>query len=189
VTLPAVAKAAPPADFKMSPLLAHGLLRRAPISYDTQHAPAAAALDRRTRTPVASVLLSEPATAPALPCNAVLALAHPALPWPVLVSPSPSGGPGARHAPLTNLDVLSALHASLHRRAGRTEWDALGAGSPAQRRVRAAFERRCAEAGGDERARGLKRIDWLGGKTRLVGIEVDRRGGGAAGRLVFASPK
>jgi hypothetical protein len=171
----------------MHPLLAHGRLKRALISYDVQHAPTSKALlNRRTHEAITPEMLAEPATAPALPCNAQLTLTHPLLPRPVIVSPSPSGGAGARHSAITTLDVLAALHAALHRPAGKAEWDALGTGSTAQRRVRDAFERRCASG---TRENGLKRIDWLAGKTRLVGIEVDRSGTGATGRLVFASPK
>jgi hypothetical protein len=144
-------------------------------------------MDRRARTPVPAATLAEPATAPALPSNARLTLTHSALPWAVTVSPSSSGGGSARRTAITILDVLSAVHASLHRPAGKDDWDALGAGSGAQRRVRHAFESRCARAG--EREKGLKRLDWLAGKTRLSGIEVDRNARSATARLVFSSPK
>jgi hypothetical protein len=54
-----------------------------------------------------------------------------------------------------------------------------------QRKVADAYERRCTRMGGGWEG-GVRRIDWLGRKTRLVGIEVERTvEGGSVGRLVF----
>jgi hypothetical protein len=172
----------------MHALLAHSRFKRAGISYDVQSSPTSKTLiDRRAKMPVAPITLAEPATTPALPCNSQLTLTASSLPWSIIVCPSPSGGSGARHTAITTLDVLAAVHASLQKPAGKSEWDRLGTGSSAQRRVLEAFERRCHLNGGREK--GLKRVDWLCGKTRLVGVEVDRHGIGATGRLVFSSPK
>lgn len=42
-----------------------------------------------------------------------------------------------------------------------------------QLKVTKAYEKRCMRMGGGWE-RGVRRIDWLGSKTRLVGVEVDR---------------
>lgn len=52
-------------------------------------------------------------------------------------------------------------------------------------RVTKAYEERCVRMGGGWEG-GVRRVDWLGGKTRLVGIEVDKvEGGKGVGKLVF----
>lgn len=181
----------PAVPLELHPLLAHSTRHRAAISYDAALPPSPhALLDRKTRAPLPAPTLSAAATTPALPTNARLVLTSPKLPWAVVVQPSRSHGTSPRRTPITNLDVLAAVHASLARPCSSAEWAALGAGSSAQRRVRRAFERRCARAGGWEG--GVRRIDWLGGKTRLVGVEVERGAPaavGVTGTLVFASPK
>ena len=66
------------------------------------------------------------------------------------------------------------------------EWDALGHGSRAQQKATRAYERRCRRMGGGWEG-GVRRVDWLGEKTKLVGVEVDKSGGGAGvGKLVFS---
>lgn len=66
------------------------------------------------------------------------------------------------------------------------EWESLGHGSSAQKKVTKAYEKRCTRMGGGWEG-GVKRIDWLGEKTRLVGVEVDKSGGGpGTGKLVFS---
>jgi len=85
---------------------------------------------------------------------------------------------------ITNLDVLYAIHTTLLARVTPEEWEALGNGSKAQRKVTRAYEKRCSIMGGWEG--GVRRVDWLGGKTHLVGIEVDRSSGNSVGKLVFA---
>jgi hypothetical protein len=113
---------------------------------------------------------------------------HASLPWPVIVCPAAtSSSAAARGGSITIFDVVAAVHSSLRRAAGKDDWEALGTGSGAQRRVRQAFESRCTHPA--DREKGLKRLDWLAGKTRLIGIEVDRSARGPTGRLVFSSPK
>lgn len=90
------------------------------------------------------------------------------------------------HTALTNLDVLHAVYASLRAPVSRREWDALGAGSGAQRRVAEAYSKRCERTGSQrEWDAGVRRVDWLCGRTVLCGVEC-RPDGGC--ELVFAKP-
>lgn len=84
------------------------------------------------------------------------------------------------------MDVLYAVHTTLMIPVTPEEWEALGQGSRAQQKVTRAYERRCTRMGGGWEG-GVRRVDWLGEKTQLVGVEVDRSGGGSGtGKLVFA---
>jgi hypothetical protein len=81
--------------------------------------------------------------------------------------------------------VLYALHNTLLTRVTPQEWEALGHGSRAQRKVTEAYEKRCNRMGGGWEG-GVRRIDWLHGKTRLVGVEVDKHAHAhGMGKLVF----
>ncbi|KZT18670.1 hypothetical protein NEOLEDRAFT_126473 [Neolentinus lepideus HHB14362 ss-1] len=175
----------------MHPLLAHTRFHHAPISYDVIYTPSArTVVDRTTRQPVPTHTLTQPATEPPISTTSQLVLTSEKFPWPVIVGsatafPSKSGRPRA-HSPVavSNLDVLYALHSTLLTRVTPQEWESLGHGSRAQRKVTHAYEKRCARMGGGWDG-GVRRIDWLGGKTRLVGIEMDKSRGGAYGKLVF----
>ncbi|KDQ51180.1 hypothetical protein JAAARDRAFT_211309 [Jaapia argillacea MUCL 33604] len=179
----------------MHPLLAYTRFHQAPISYDATYAPSArTVVDRTTRQPVPSVTLAQPATDPPTAASARLILTSDKLPWAVVVitSSTQASKSSSRSHPssgaITNFDVLYALHATLSTRVTQAEWDALGHGSRAQRKITRAFEKRCERMGGG-REGGVRRIDWLEGKTRLVGVEVDKSKGGAGiGRLVFEKP-
>jgi hypothetical protein len=82
------------------------------------------------------------------------------------------------------MDVLRALHSALHAPVTRGEYDELQPGSPRERKVVKAYEERCVRlgaGGGGEDGRGggadlwsqgVKRIDWLKGRTRFVGLRV-----------------
>ena len=107
------------------------------------------------------------------------------------VGPPSSNGHGSRPgtadggASISNLDVLHAVHSTLMVPITPEEWDALGHGSKAQQKVTAAYQRRCTRMGGGWEG-GVRRIDWLGEKTWLIGVEVDKAAGhGGAGKLVF----
>jgi hypothetical protein len=131
------------------------------------------------------------------------------LPWPIVATagskssttsgnPNPSsfrfyiGGsssessPNSKNltSPVSNLDVLYAVHNTLSVRVTQKEWEALGHGSRSQRRITQAYERRCKKMGGGWEG-GVRRIDYLGEKLRFVGVEVDKSTEGGAGRLVF----
>ncbi|KAH9926848.1 hypothetical protein B0H21DRAFT_763869 [Amylocystis lapponica] len=166
----------------MHPLFAYTRLHRAPLTYDVTFTPSArTVLDRATHSAIPSHTLAQPATEPPTAAGARLVLRSHKFPWPVVVAPSsaPPSSPGPRFtvAPaktgaISNLDVLYA-------------WTSLGHGSRAQQKVTRAYERRCQRMGGGWEG-GVRRIDWLGEKTRLVGVEIDKSGApGGAGKLVF----
>ncbi|KAH9917113.1 uncharacterized protein BXZ73DRAFT_105591 [Epithele typhae] len=199
----------------MHPLLAHTKLHRAPILYDVSFTPGArTVLDHATRSAIPSHTLQQPATDPPLPAGARLVLHSHKFPWAVIVTSAASRNhshspePRSRSRPrftighprdasrdregaansISNLDVLCAVHATLLEPVTPEEWEALGAGSKAQQKVTAAYQRRCTRQGGGW-ANGVLRIDWLGEKTSLIGVEVDKAAGhGGAGKLVFGRP-
>lgn len=200
----------------MHPLLAYTRLHRAPITYDVSFTPSArTVLDRSMHSAIPSHTLSQPATDPPTPAGARLVLRSHKFPWPVIVtashssmSPSHSSsstssrprftvGPPSSHghgsrpgtadggASISNLDVLYAVHNTLMVPITPEEWEALGHGSKAQQKVTRAYEQRCTRMGGGWEG-GVRRIDWLGEKTWLIGVEVDKAAGhGGAGKLVF----
>lgn len=186
----------------MHPLLAVSRLRNAAISYDVTYTPSSrTVLDRNSHMAVPAHILSEPATAPPTPSTSRLVLRSDKFSWPIVVGPSPSsskskskssGGAmffiatsssSKRSSPhITNLDVLYALHNTLTTRVTQQEWESLGHGSRSQRKVTRAYEKRCAKMGGGWEG-GVRRIDWLGSKTMLLGVDVDRTTG--SGKLIF----
>ncbi|KAI6027053.1 hypothetical protein EDC04DRAFT_3142960 [Pisolithus marmoratus] len=177
----------------MHPLFASTRLHSAPISYDVSYTPSSrTVLDRTTHMAVPAHTLAQPATDPPTPVSARLTLRSDKFLWPVVVGPSSSGSGSSigsssrsRSSSITNLDVLYALHATLLTRITPQEWEALGHGSRAQRKVTRAYEKRCSKMGGGWEG-GVRRLDWLHGKTRLVGIEVEKHGNGTnTGKLIF----
>ncbi|KAH9916030.1 uncharacterized protein B0H18DRAFT_1087397 [Fomitopsis serialis] len=182
----------------MHPLLAYTRLHHAPLTYDVTFTPSArTVLDRATHSAIPSHTLAQPATEPPMPSGARLVLRSSKFPWPVIVSAPPTtASPGPRFTvgppklsgTITNLDVLYAVHTTLMTPVTPEEWAALGNGSRAQQKVAKAYERRCTRMGGGWEA-GVRRVDWLGEKTRLVGVEVDKSGGGGGtGKLIFEKP-
>ncbi|KAI0783737.1 hypothetical protein C8Q75DRAFT_725389 [Abortiporus biennis] len=184
-----------PTTLHMHPLLAYTRLHRAPLSYDVTFTPSArTVLDRTTHSAIPSHTLSQPATDPPTPSSSRLVLRCDKFPWPIVVGPSGPRftiGP-AKHSHsksaggfITNLDVLYAVHTTLLTAVTPEEWESLGHGSKKQAKVTKAYEKRCTRMGGGWEG-GVKRIDWLGSKTRLVGVEVDKSAGRAGGKLVFS---
>ncbi|KAI5115749.1 hypothetical protein M0805_002343 [Coniferiporia weirii] len=171
------------------------------LLYDVTHAPShlnilappssslLASLTRRRTvpTPVPAHTLALPATRPFVP---ELHLALPTLPgvppgW--AVRAMSMGDTESARTALTNLDVLHAVYAALRTPASRREWDALGAGSTAQKRVAEAYKRRCETLGSQrEWDAGVRRVDFLCGRTVLWGVEC--RADGVC-ELVFAKPQ
>jgi hypothetical protein len=82
--------------------------------------------------------------------------------------------------------MLVALHVFLHVPITPHEWASLGHGSRKQKKITRSYEERCVKMGGGWEG-GVKRIDWLRGKTRFMGVEVDSIGerGEVIGRMVF----
>ena len=187
----------------MHPLLAYGRLHRPPISYDITYTPSSrTVVDRSTLTPIPNHTLAQPATEP--PIMTQLILKADKLPWPIVATPSGAkdnaasgsaprfyiGGSNSssntKHlgSPVSNLDVLYAVHNTLSARVTQWEWEALGHGSRAQRKITRAYERRCTKMGGGWEG-GVRRMDYLGEKMKLVGVEVDKTTESGTGRLVF----
>ncbi|KAJ3738373.1 hypothetical protein DFH05DRAFT_1525825 [Lentinula detonsa] len=81
-------------------------------------------------------------------------------------------------------DVLHAVHTTLSHPATPEEWDALGRGSHAQRKISLAYDRRCRSLGSGWDG-GIRRVDWLGEKFRLIGVEVEKDSDSRVGNLVF----
>ncbi|KAF8638696.1 hypothetical protein AX17_002018 [Amanita inopinata Kibby_2008] len=188
-----------PPTLHMHPLLAYSRLHRPPICYDITYAPSSCTvLDRSTLNPVPPHTLTQPATEPLTYTR--LVLRSDKLPWPVFVtSPSEGGGKnkfyiggGSSHSrqnsavAITNLDILYALHHTLSVRVTQSEWEALGRGSRVQRKATRAYEKRCQKMGGGWEG-GVRRLDYLGRKMVLVGIELDKTSNdcGGTGKLVF----
>ncbi|KAF9234749.1 hypothetical protein BU15DRAFT_89872 [Melanogaster broomeanus] len=187
-----------PSSLHMHPLFASTRLHNAPISYDVTYTPSSrTVLDRTTHTAVPAHTLAQPATDPHTPASSRIVLRSDKFPWPVVVGPSNPSGSGfyvgsspskSRSATITNLDLLHSLHTTLLTRVTPQEWEALGHGSRAQRKVTRAYENRCTKMGGGWDG-GVRRVDWLHGKTRLIGIEVERNSNGVrTGKLVFGKP-
>jgi hypothetical protein len=177
----------PEAHFIMHPFLSY-TRHHAPISYDIAFTPSARTVVSRTlHSPFLAVILAQPAT---MPAHTRLVLRSPKLPWVVVgqIGSLPSFLIGK--VALTNLDVLNAVHSTLMTCVTPEEWHSLGEGSRVQRRVAEAYKERCTRMSGGWEG-GVRRVDWLGSKTRLVGIEIDEsnEAGEPVGRLVFGRPK
>ncbi|KAK0188305.1 hypothetical protein F5146DRAFT_661337 [Armillaria mellea] len=165
-----------PEALHMHPLLASSRHHPAPIWYDVTFTPSSkSVIDRKTRTPIPAHTLSQPATDPAKLDKLVLRSNR--LPWPVVVHTDGKI--------IMNLDLLYALHRALSTRVTHQEWEVLGHGTHAQLKATRAYDARCKKLGGGWEG-GVKRIDWLGEKTFLIGVEVDKSTG--EGKLVFGKP-
>ncbi|KAK0452833.1 uncharacterized protein EV420DRAFT_682869 [Desarmillaria tabescens] len=165
-----------PEALHMHPLFASSRQCHAPIWYNVTFTPSSkSVVDRKTQTPIPAHTLSQPATDPAN--SDKLVLKSNKLPWPIVVH--------ADGRVVTNLDLLCAVHRTLSTRVTHREWEVLGHGTHAQLKAARAYEARCRKLGGGWDG-GVRRIDWLGEKTYLIGVEVDKNAG--VGRLVFGKP-
>ena len=204
----------------MHPLLCYGRIQRAPISFDVIYPPSTrTVVDRHTHSPIPSLTLTQPATEP--PTYGRFVLKCEKLPWYIIattgvdisgmttghssgkrfyIGSATSTGSGRSRSSsssgnspeaITNLDVLYAIHATLSVRVTQAEWNLLGNGSRAQRKATRAYEKRCTDMGGGWGA-GVRRVDFLGGKTKLVGVEIanERVAGDTItiGKPVFCRP-
>ncbi|TFL01153.1 hypothetical protein BDV98DRAFT_482367, partial [Pterulicium gracile] len=70
-------------------------------------------------------------------------------------------------------DVLAVIHAKLHERITHADWAVLS--KKEEVGVAKAYTRRCKNAGGAretvERASGVRRVDYLMGRVRFMGLE------------------
>ncbi|KAJ7858353.1 hypothetical protein B0H14DRAFT_662084 [Mycena olivaceomarginata] len=139
-------------------LLAFTPSRPPTVDYDLSH-------PLRTIAPQLTPSFFNPATYPSLPALTVLCRN---LTWPITVFPSQLTGF------VSVLDVFMSVHTSLRIAARRVEYDTLPSGD-VRRGVDNAYFRRCELlADEEERTRealqGVKRVDFLGGKTRFLGL-------------------
>ncbi|KAH8824404.1 hypothetical protein DL96DRAFT_1531629 [Flagelloscypha sp. PMI_526] len=184
----------PATPFRMHPVLAYT------ICYDVMYPPTPlTVVDRNTRASVPPQTLQQPATDPVTLSR--LVLTSDKFPWLVVARSRPGNSNNSRpsgksffkkrspsnailsSAPVTNFDVLRSLHETLYMRVTQEEWDALG--SRKRMKIWKAHEARC-EPAGDGGMADIRRVDYLGEETILVGVEVD--GLTEGGRLVFARP-
>jgi hypothetical protein len=113
-------------------------------------------------------ILAEPATSPPLPCMTITCAN---LPW--LIRVTPSGN--SKHGPfVTVLDVLDAIHRSLRVSVTKAEFDKVQT-SEEQRRINEAYRWRYkkmtdAAAYEQERSAGIRRVDFLMGKSAFAGL-------------------
>lgn len=111
--------------------------------------------------PLAPHALNLPATMPRV---SQLTLTINGLPWSIRVTSTTN----PLHA-ITNLDVVESIYASLRVPVSRREWEGLGHNSKVQLRITDAYGKRCAQTHDWEG--GVRRSDFLLGRTILVGIE------------------
>ncbi|KAJ7195797.1 hypothetical protein GGX14DRAFT_376649 [Mycena pura] len=132
------------------------------VTYDVAHPP-------HTLNAQLTPSFLEPATHPP---RAVLALRCRRLPfaddWTISIVPSHPAGV------VCVLDVLRAVYSALRTAVRRAEYDSLGADG-ARQRVDAAYFARCRMLAGEEERqvevlKGVKRVDFLCGKTRFLGL-------------------
>ena len=132
------------------------------LVFDVIHKPSHSnILAAQTMAPVAPHALNLPATMPRV---SQLNLTIPGLPWQVRVTSTTN----PLHA-ITNLDVIESVYSSLRVPVSRREWEALGHNSKSQLRITDAYGKRCAQTRDWEN--GVRRCDFLLGRTILVGIE------------------
>ncbi|CAK5270436.1 unnamed protein product [Mycena citricolor] len=187
-----------PSALSFHTLFAYTHLDHAPLSYDIAFPPSKQTILRRgARDPIPIEVLDEPATEPPMYTELVLHCAH--FPWDIVVHPhtaieapasrrcGPRMPPRRRKTPITNLDVVCAVHDALSGRASGDEWGRLS--TKVQRRISRSYEARCVQTGGGWDA-GVRKIDWLEGRTRLVGIEMVpvKNSGQPRAMLVFKTP-
>ncbi|KAG6827730.1 hypothetical protein H0H87_003767 [Tephrocybe sp. NHM501043] len=122
---------------------------------------------------------TEPATQPPLPS---ITIVSPHLPWTATVYPS-------RHGTYVTVgDVIDELHHFLRKQISAKEWNSLPSEKD-RRRVTDAYERRYRRISSsrdydDEKTRGVRRVDFLMGLNKFMGLAPSAEGPGV---LVFHS--
>ncbi|KAJ7598592.1 hypothetical protein C8J56DRAFT_169515 [Mycena floridula] len=166
----------------MHPLLAYSREHPAPIAYNVAYPPSPdTLLDRSTRSSLPAHMLLQPATDPFT--YSKLVLKSDKLPWTIIVTnQSVLHSKKMAAVPVTNFDVFQATYHTLSARITQEEWARLGHGSRAQRKATRAYEKRCLKTGGgwDD---GVRRVDFLGEKSLLIGVQVDKESGAEEGRV------
>ncbi|KAF9023002.1 hypothetical protein BDZ89DRAFT_1193453 [Hymenopellis radicata] len=180
-----------PKRLHMHPLLASTPSHRAPIAYDVRYMPSARG--------VGEGLLNQPATDPPTYTALQVVIGATQMRWKWMLTVYPPISPACPSMPISNLHLLTSIYAFLATPLTYADWLALG---PQQQRiVTEAYEARCRMS--EEQSKrlskgknqegiytmvggwreGARRMDCLGSRTCLVGVESDRWG---TLRLVFA---
>jgi len=157
-----------PAPKYLGSMRPHALLALPPsINYDVGNHPSTASVQH---LPLSMRSLSEPATRPPLPS---LTIVMSRLPWSVYVTPS--------HGTFVSVsDVLSAIYRTLRVQITQSEFHSLPSPTDA-RRVSQTYEQRYKRLRGtvayaEEKRGGVRRIDFLMGCTRFIGLSMTRQG-------------
>ena len=152
------------------PIKCHPLLRTAaPMTWDMMDHPSAA---RHNYKAISRRVLSEPATFPSI---SILTISSPHLPWTTKVY--------ASNGSFVSLeDVLSAIYHSLRKNITSQEFNSLPTSDDRRRATRAYEQRyrrqRSSRDYETEKQGGMKRIDFLMGHTRFLGISNHSRRAG-----------
>lgn len=158
-----------PEPVRINPVL--GLEHPLLVNYDLSNLPDSITTPRHH--PLTPRVLSEPATSPGLPS---LTLVSGSLPWTLTIHPS-SPKPDAF---VTVADVLFTLYRILRLNVTPAEYGTLPS-REARRRVNASYEHRHQRIGDErerdeEKRKGVKRVDFLMGRNRFLGLSCIKRG-------------
>ncbi|KDQ54310.1 hypothetical protein JAAARDRAFT_196670 [Jaapia argillacea MUCL 33604] len=130
--------------------------------------------------------LNHPATQPPLSSLHILC---PPLPWPITIAPPPS----SPYPYVTVSDVLHQIYSSLRTPVNRGEYDGLD--KKMRHEVEESWRARYRRVrGGDaekeeERRKGVKRVDWLVGRTMFAGFEKTPKGLGVVEMRVYGGTR
>ncbi|KAF4583620.1 hypothetical protein EYR38_002375 [Pleurotus pulmonarius] len=132
------------------------------VHYDCSYPPQTLAISNRRLSPY---FLSEPATNPPV---SLMFITSPHLPWTVKVNPS-------RFGVVTVSDVFQAVYASLRKNIYPSDFESLAHHD--KKRVRKAYEERyrrlrSSREADQEKSQGVKRVDFLMGHSRFMGLTV-----------------
>lgn len=141
--------------------------RDPPLTWDVRLPPSASlqlhCLNRRLST----FDLAQYATNPPVP---LMHLVHAHTPWIITVTPAQPACPA-----VTLHDLFVGLFEDMHRPISKADWwnDVLG--DEARGRINKAFDERCM-GDGEERSKGVRRVDFLGERYVLEGLVPGKRG-------------
>lgn len=170
---------------QLNPFLQHHHHGRAPVLFDVRRVPSLITFaDAPGVVPLAPGDRAQPATFPLVPELRIAQLADDplGLPWPVVVR-NPGG--------VTCEDVWAALYAALQERLGWVEYEALPEGRKEQVKWTYAERTRTdlsAEAPAPGWEDGCRRIDLVGTRCMLRGLEPSTSGDGTAWTMFLGPP-
>ncbi|EIN08229.1 hypothetical protein PUNSTDRAFT_143878 [Punctularia strigosozonata HHB-11173 SS5] len=193
LTPPSFPSSLPGSAVNIHPSLAHHLYHTPAIQYDTIEHPSTASLvhhpPHSSRQELRS-LLAEPATSPPVTS---LKLVSNHLPFLITVTPTTPASPPYHGSPFSAIssprssvnpfvtvgDVLASIYHGLRTPISKTEFAKLGHSKAEE--VTAAWQKRYRRLNNTrereaEKAKGVKRIDFLSGRTKYLGISPPKHG-------------